>query len=105
MEVTMPKTLTTGFECNMSTHSGMHVTFANGYTVSVQWSPFNYISDRAGGTHSIDAEVAVMNPDGAFVRGWPHGTDIDDVMGWRSPEQVVEIMAWAAAQPKLYIGV
>lgn len=81
---------------------GFHVAFANGHTVSVQFGYGNYCSnrdrrsqpgeDRASGT----AEVAIWNAAGDWIR-LPDWTD--DVHGWQTPAQVLEIMQVVAAMP------
>jgi len=72
--------------------NGFHMAFANGATVSVQWNPGNYVSDRSGGRgdrrDSADAEVAAWWPDGT----WINLGDNDDVVGWQTTENVCEIM-------------
>lgn len=76
--------------------NGFHMTFANGYTVSVQWNPGNYVSDRGGerGCHreSNNAEVAAWGSDGSWVRLG----DCDDVVGWQSADDVARIMTMVA---------
>ena len=80
---------------------GFHVTFPNGYTVSVQWGSGNW------------AETAVWGPDGELLplvryeddgRGYALATPrdgeyVDTVQGWQSPLDVLRLMEWAAAQP------
>ena len=89
---------------------GFHVSFANGYTVSVQFGYGNYCDER-GSDHGGDirdilewdrkkgargdstAEVAVFDPDGVLL---PIG-DNDSVIGWQTPEQVAAIITKYAA--------
>jgi hypothetical protein len=85
------------------------MTFANGYTVSVQFGAFHYCSARdlnvpydawkqGSDTHMCDtAEVAIMHPDGSFVR---FDKSDDDVRGHTDPDTVAKIIAWVAAQDK-----
>lgn len=89
---------------------GIHITFQNGYTVSVQWGFGNYC--RNGGNlvliddnpkrpyemnlESPDAEVAVWKTFGEFIDLPQFG--IDQVGGWKSPEEVLEILNWAKEQ-------
>lgn len=93
---------------------GFHVTFENGWTVSVQFGVFNYCANRAslsdleidgtlerdreaGGVGSATAETAVWGPDGNLVEvEWCMG---DTVQGWQSPSAVLRLMTWAASQP------
>lgn len=85
--------------------SGFHVTFENGYTVSVQFGPGNYCGNHdldigkddetAGKRGSATAETAVWAKDGVMIdRGGG-----DTVDGHQTPAQVLELMVWAAAQP------
>jgi hypothetical protein len=94
--------------------SGFHVTFPNGYTVSVQFGPGNYSSNydqlqkrddrrdyrewsRELGEKGADtAEVAVVAPNGGglidlheFDPEWT-----DTVAGYVTPAKVVELMVW-----------
>ena len=64
-------------------HNGFHMTFENGYTISVQFSKTNY-SDGGETT----AEVAAWDSD----RKWVKLNEYDDVQGWCSPNEVLEIM-------------
>lgn len=85
--------------------SGFQVTFANGYTVSVQFGDMSYCesqdykSDRMqsrdypDGHSCVNAEVAVLTPGGGFFRL----AEFDDVAGWVTPEQVARVMAAVAA--------
>lgn len=80
--------------------SGFHITFENGWTVSVQFGRVNYCANRyAPGEWaspvppSRDAEVAVLTPDGEFF-------DLDggEVRGWQSPAEVLALMVETAAR-------
>jgi hypothetical protein len=64
-------------------NNGFHITFENGYTVSVQFSKTCY-SDQGETT----AEVAAWGPD----RKWVKLSEYDDVRGWCTPNEVLEIM-------------
>lgn len=86
-------------------HNGIHITFANGVTVSVQWHGGNYCANR---NEEFDtdkpcenAEVAVWDKDDAWLtrRVWTglgKGPLGDDVAGWVSPDEVAEVLAYAA---------
>ena len=96
-------------------NNGYSMTFENGYTVSVRWHKcWNYVTGRtldtryvydkgsswhvemeAMATNSVDAEVAVMDAAGKFLK--TPFNDTDTVIGWQSPNQVMKIMEWAAA--------
>lgn len=74
------------FELKTDLGKGFWITFANGYTVSVQFAkpPHSY-SDGGKTT----AEVAVIEPDGhTLVRL----RENDDVIGHATPERVAEIL-------------
>lgn len=95
--------------------AGFKMTFANGYTVSVQFRPGNYCENRnhedeiqmyqngvvkpnvpgAPIYECPDAEVAVLAPDNTYVRhpSWDH---CDDVKGWVKPDEVAGLIAWVA---------
>ena len=86
---------------------GFHITFENGYTVSVQFGPANYCmhydreigrdEEACGGEGSIDAECAVWGPDHEMIvwDGW-QGT----VGGRMESVEVLRLLNWAAAQEK-----
>ena len=72
---------------------GFHMTFKNGYTISVQFGTMNYCSNRSmeygavAGPASETAEIAAWDtrgldyvfPDGDTVKGW---LTADDVNHW-----------------------
>lgn len=64
-------------------NNGFHITFENGYTVSVQFSKTSY-----GDQGETTAEVAAWGPD----RKWVKLSEHDDVRGWCTPNEVLEIM-------------
>lgn len=72
-------------------HNGFHMIFKNGYTMSVQFSKTNY-SDGGETT----AEIAAWGPDGKWMKLSEH----DDVRGWCSPDEVLEVMNIVASQGK-----
>ena len=84
---------------------GFHITFENGYTVSVQFGKYNYCSNRdrrddeaqQGKDGSGTAETAVWAQDGDLIH--INGDDADNVQGWQTPEQVLKTINWAASQP------
>lgn len=79
---------------------GFHVTFENGWTVSVQFGGGNYSQNyghpigRGEVPPSNTAEVALIAPDGSMP-------DIggDTVRGWQSPAEVLALMVETAARP------
>jgi hypothetical protein len=78
-------------------------TFKNNYSISITIGPGAYCSsatqtykhyeDSEYGIHALNAEIAVINPNGKFHRIAGQG---DDVVGWVAPEQIVEVAYWVA---------
>ena len=88
---------------HINDNKGFSITFDNGYTVSVQFGPGNYGSNRNldpmsrdyvnnDGLDAITAETALLDPHGDFV---PYGGD--DVQGYRNVGEVMALMNYAAA--------
>ena len=85
---------------------GYQMTFANGWTVSVQWGPGNYCGNRrkagpgGGGFYDCPtAEVAVWDGGGRWVRH-PSYMKGDDVAGDLTPDEAASIINWARRKPK-----
>lgn len=88
---------------------GFHMTFDNGWTVSVQWGPGNYCNNRCvtsdypdpgarAANHdwaSTTAEIAVIDPTGDFRPLRPE----DDVVGWLKPELVARVLFEMSLEP------
>ena len=84
---------------------GFHLTFANGYTVSVQFGPGNYCDnyDRRIGHDEVEsaeegsrtAECAVWGPNGGMIE---YGDWGNTVSNRSNPADVLELLNWAAAQ-------
>jgi hypothetical protein len=81
---------------------GIHIRFDGGYTVSIQFGPGNYCQnynlswlDKDAFSGSPDAECAVWGPDGKMIQmpDWD-----DNVKGYMSPSQVLDLLNWAALQ-------
>lgn len=91
---------------------GFHMTFENGYTISVQWGPgnycdnhmrpFDYDEDRNGhmrqraNMQSNTAEVAAWDALGNYVKLG----DMDDVKGWLNADEVASLITIIKAMPK-----
>ena len=89
-------------------NSGVHITFDNGYTVSIQWGPCTYsqkykVDDiqapstphaLATGWSSNTAEVAVMKLEEGKDTVWynPITLELGDPEGWMTPEQVLDVL-------------
>lgn len=87
---------------------GVHFEFENGYTVSIQMAPTNYCEhhhirkpviglsaiDTKSEWSSKDAEIAVIQPDGKFVRPWRYGCpgQSDSVVGWVTPDKIAQVL-------------
>jgi len=89
----------------VTNNKGVHITFPNGYSISIQWGTINYCGNRA--RHlvlpsgfgqpvpaSITAETAIRNPDDEFVlyKG-------AEVQGYQSVTEVLETMNYVASLP------
>jgi len=78
------------FRATQNEHNnGFHMVFKNGYTISVQFSKTNY-SDGGETT----AEIAAWDSDRKWVKLGEH----DDVRGWCSPDEVLEVMNMIASK-------
>lgn len=109
----------TGFKIINS--KGFHITFKNKITVSVQFGSLNYcenyphnevpeisLNESWSRENKIfaergtkDAEVAIMDKSGNFITQKylkSIGEKSDDVIGFQTPAQVLEIMNWAKEQ-------
>jgi hypothetical protein len=92
------------------TQKGFQVSFDNGLTVSVMFGSGNYCENRfsdleVGDTvkvwsqhNSVSAEIAVIDHNGNFVTGFPGCPKGGQVRGWVEPDEMLEVMNWAAAQ-------
>lgn len=79
-------------------NKGVHITFPNKYSISIQWGGFNYCDNRARDVQlgqpvppSSTAETAIIDPSGELVdyKG-------DRVQGYQSVTNVLETMNYAA---------
>ena len=73
---------------------GFHMTFENGYTISVQFGSGNYCDNRhlawdAPIEPSKTAEIAIW-PEGGDLIEFPHG---DSVRGWCTADEVAQIIS------------
>ena len=84
-----------GYSFRITSGKGFHITFKNGWTVSVQFGGGNYADNydaEIGGERSSDqrstcAEVAVWGPDRGMI-------DLggDTVRGWQTPAAVLALL-------------
>lgn len=91
---------------------GFATEFDNGWEVSVQWGPGNYCENRnlSMGINPFDGEFHNYSSMNAEVRVRYTPTDQilalqthEDVDGWVSPNDVVQLMSVVAALPKRYL--
>ena len=85
---------------------GFHITFENGYKVSVQFGPGNYCENYgreigkddevAGSEGSATAECAVFDTDRRMLKYEDWGGDT--VSNRSTPSEVLELLNWAARQ-------
>jgi hypothetical protein len=84
---------------------GFHITFANGWTVSVQFGPGIYCENydmpisvegnrKAGEKGSGTAEVACWGPDGKMI-----SFGDDTVKGYQNPAEVLQLLNQAEEKP------
>ena len=72
------------------TGDGYQMTFANGWTVSVQWNLGSYTDDRH--THVPGTSTKL-----AEIWRWPaNGQTDEDVCGWQTPDEVAAYIAETA---------
>ncbi|RJQ29183.1 hypothetical protein C4571_01985 [Candidatus Parcubacteria bacterium] len=105
MNFKMPKP-TPGFR--ITGKKGFHMTFENGYTVSIQFGPGDYCDnydmeigeqdEAAGANGSSNAEYAVWGQGGEMIQ---YGDWGDTVSNRSTPAQVLELLNWAANQPAM----
>ena len=86
---------------------GFHMTFANGWTVSVQWGAGNYCQNyNARPSEGLYTESAYedmqrkLGKEGVPVAevGWWKGSGEMEVAGYMSPDDVVTLMVELAAR-------
>jgi hypothetical protein len=89
---------------HINDNKGFSITFDNGYTVSVQFGPGNYCSNRNidpmsrdyannDGLDATTAETALLDPHGNFI-----AYKDDDVQGYQTVNDVMALLNYAAAQ-------
>ena len=85
---------------------GFQMTFANGYTVSVQFGASNYCKNRNKLTHPqlvkqlSDKMGSVTCMDAEFLAWDSNGKDVGEPDGWLTPDQVFAKIAEIVALPK-----
>lgn len=85
---------------------GFHLTFANGWTVSVQIGPGNYCdnyrnsmfefyNNKPRSLESSNAEIAAWDKEGNWYK---FSGDLDTVKGYVVPDKIAEFIAEIAAK-------
>ncbi len=74
-------------------NKGVHITFANGYTVSLQWGTMNHCEKKSMAYQtddwkSRDCEIAAFDNLGNMLKLGEN----EEVIGWQTPEQALAIM-------------
>ncbi len=80
---------------NITYNKGYHVTFANGWTVSVQWGYGNYCENRSMDRYNTGQPVAPSSTaEIAAWKGktWHYFANNEKVDGWKTPEEVAAFM-------------
>jgi hypothetical protein len=83
---------------------GFHISFPNGWTISVQFGIGNYCGKYPYDQRDYDAPSKSRtweSPD-AEVAIWADGRDMHDPEGWQSPLAVAELIALLASDPAPY---
>ena len=89
---------------------GFHITFENGLTVSVQWGAGNYCDNHSNFdfSHTKDMESKTAEVAVRCNERWLNANDFtgegvdyscDDVVGWLTPEQVVDLLVRVKEYP------
>ena len=88
-------------------HRGFHITFDNGYTVSVQFGPNSVCAVKSKNDEVItpsnidekvpNAEVAVISEDQELI---PFRSGGDETKGFVTPEELVGILTWVMRRGK-----
>ncbi len=83
-------------------NAGFHLSFKNGYTVSVMFGRMAYCSHRMKNANEIrdptaspDAEVAIFAPNGDMIR---FNSTSEEVKGHCDPDEIAKIITWASSQ-------
>jgi hypothetical protein len=88
---------------NISAGKGFQMTFANGWTVSVQFGSGNYCGNRTYMVvetekgESTDAEIAAWDASGTW---YDFGSDT--VKGWCSPDEVAAFITLVQSFPTVH---
>ena len=96
-----------------TSNKGFQITFANGWTISVQWGPGNYCERQSVGNYDAPWHDDLWESETAEVAAWVgerQGGDWYDfdrhmmvptssyVSGYRTPDEVAEMIAEVAGK-------
>lgn len=90
----------------ISSPKGFHITFDNGYTLSVQFGPGNYCDNYGRQTGTEDAQCGKDGSATAETAYWSGDGDLinegngDMVQGYQTVEQVIQRLIRVHALPK-----
>jgi len=90
------------FRCNETNGNGFFIRFANGYRISVQFGANTYCENynkEGKFLESKDAEVAVVSPNGSFVKIEGQG---DTIIPNVTPNELLDIMNKVAQLTDFY---
>lgn len=85
-------------------NKGFHMTFPNGWTISVQFGIGNYCNGYPHDIRDFDAPAkadAWESPD-AEVACWAYHYPMGDPLGWQSPLAVAELIHVLSLDPAPY---
>ena len=85
------------FQINEKDRTGFRITFANGITVSVVFHEFAYCTARNDDQmlrerRSPDCEIGIFGSDNGWLTRQFVPDANDDVIGWVSPEDLVDLV-------------
>jgi len=87
---------------NTISRYGIRISFENGYMVSVMYGTGiycscrdskNLIDESSNLPRCADAEVAIIDPNGAFLK---FESSDDEVKGFVSPDRLAKILSWVS---------
>lgn len=86
---------------NITENKGVHISFASGYTISIQWGPRNYCDNKSYEyaynkpvAPCRNAEIAIWKTDGG---GLLRIAEYDTFIGYLTADEVAEYIAQCAA--------
>ena len=80
------------FKTNTSTNSGVTFKFDNGNSISIQWGPNTYSSNR----NAISSDYTSNNPATSAEVMIYNGDESIDVFGWLDADKVAKLIAYVS---------